>query len=82
MPFNPELEAQETWVNVTEAAEITGYNRGYILKLATKIWRLPEDEREIQLRKRSSGYDIWLPDLLAYIEKPFRGPQPKRKLTS
>jgi hypothetical protein len=78
----PETETQEIWVNVTEAAEITGYFRDHLRKLATRIWKQPEDKREIRLRKRSSGYEIWLPDLLAYIEKPARGPQPKRKIPS
>lgn len=82
MPLTPDLETTEMWVNVTQAAQATGYNREYILKLVTKTWKLAEEEREIRLRKRTSGYDIWLPDLLTYIEKPARGPQRKRKISS
>ena len=81
MASPPETGTQDIWVNVTEAAERTGYSREYILKLAMKIWKIPEDQREIHLRKRTSGYEIWLPDLMDYIQKPFRGPQGKRKDT-
>lgn len=66
---------EETWVNVTEGAEITGYNRGYVVKLAKVIWDQPEAEREIRIRKRSSGYELWLPDLVRYARK--RGPYGK-----
>lgn len=66
---------EETWVNVTEGAEITGYNRGYVVKLAKVIWDQPEAEREIRLRKRSNGYELWLPDLVRYAQK--RGPYVK-----
>jgi chromosome segregation and condensation protein ScpB len=79
MASTPELEAQETWINIREAAELTGYNREYIKKLMMRIAKRPENQREIKLRKRSFGYELWLPDLLAYIQKPSRGPQPKRK---
>jgi hypothetical protein len=82
MPSTPELEAQEIWVNVTEAAEITNYNRDHMRKLATKLWKLPEEQRPVQLRKRSSGYDIWLPDLLVYLREFGHGPQRKRKMPS
>jgi hypothetical protein len=72
------LGVMETiWVNVTEGAEITGYHRDYVVKLARKMWKKPEDEREIKLRKRSNGYDIWLPDLMNYIENIGRGPYTK-----
>jgi hypothetical protein len=79
MPLTPESEVREIWVNVTEAAEITGYFRDHLRKLATRIWKQPEEKREIRLRKRSSGYEIWLPDLLDYIQKPAHGPQPNKK---
>jgi hypothetical protein len=82
MPLNPELETQEIWVNVTEAAALTGYNRDHMRKLATKLWKLPEDERPVRLRKRSSGYDIWLPDLMAYIQEFGYGAYGKRKSAS
>jgi hypothetical protein len=65
---------EEIWVNVTEAAEITGYNRKYALQLAGKLWQIPEETRPVRMRKRTSGYDLWLPDLMAYIEKEGRGP--------
>ncbi len=77
----PELETQEIWVNVTEAAEIMNYNRDHMRKLATRLWKVPENQRPVRLRKRSSGYDIWLPDLIAYLREFGHGPQRKRKLT-
>lgn len=73
-----ERVVEEIWVNVTEATEITGYNRGHILRLARTMWHQPEESRLIKLRKRSSGYDLWLPDLMAYIEKEGRGPYIKQ----
>ena len=78
----PELEAQEIWVNVTEAAEITGYTRDYIKKLIIRIWKLPEAQRSVQVRKRSSGFDIWLADLAAYFREFGHGPYGKRKTAS
>ncbi len=57
-------EIEEIWVNVTEATEITGYQRDYVRELARNNWRLAEEERLIKVRKRSNGYDIWLPDLI------------------
>lgn len=65
----------ETWVNVTEGAEITGYHRDHVQRLARNSWKLPENEREIRVRLRSNGYDIWLPDLVKYIEGLKRGPR-------
>jgi len=81
MPLAPEPGTQQIWVNVTEAAELMGYNREYIKKFIMKIWKLPEDQRSIQIRKRSSGFDIWLPDLMTYFHENGRGPQAKRKIT-
>lgn len=69
---------EETWVNVTEAAEITGYNRGHILRLARTMWHQSEADRPVKLRKRTSGYDLWLPDLMTYIQREARGPYTKR----
>jgi hypothetical protein len=66
--------AEEIWVNVTEAAQITGYSRIHVLRLATQNWKLPEEARLIRLRKRSNGYDIWLPDLVSYIVNHGHGP--------
>ena len=65
---------QEIWVTTTEGRELTGYNRQYVEKLANKNWRLPEDERLIKLRKRSGRFELWLPDLLRYIEEVGYGP--------
>jgi hypothetical protein len=67
-------EAEEIWVNVTEAAELTGYNPQTLRQLAGRLWHQPEATRPVKMRKRSSGYDMWLPDLAAYIEKTGRGP--------
>ena len=65
---------KEIWVTTTEGRELTGYNRQYVEKLANKNWRLPEDERLIKLRKRSGRFELWLPDLLRYIEEVGYGP--------
>lgn len=72
----PEVIAQ-LWVNLTEGAEITGYHREHMIKLARKMWKLPEAEREIRIRKRTNGYDLWLPDLIKYSQKTGRGPRPR-----
>jgi hypothetical protein len=65
---------QEIWVTTPEGKELTGYNRQYLEKLANKNFRLPEDERLIKIRKRSGRYELWLPDLLRYIEEIGYGP--------
>jgi hypothetical protein len=72
------IQADEIWVNTREGAEKTGYNRQYVKLLAMKIWRQPENERPIQIRKRSNGFELWLPDLLEYINNFGRGPYLKR----
>ena len=72
-------EDKKVWVVIGEAAEITGYNFNYLQKLARKMWLEAEDERLIQLRKRAGRYELWLPDLLNYVEEWGRGPQPSRK---
>ncbi len=72
----------QTWVNVREGAEITRYSRSHLKAIMMKVWRMPEDERPIQVRKRSNGFDIWLPDLVAYLNEHGHGPQRKRKITT
>lgn len=62
------LSSQETWVNVEEGAEITGYHLDHVRRLARENWRLPEDERLIRIRKDGHAYAIWLPDLVSYFE--------------
>jgi hypothetical protein len=70
----------EIWVNVTEGAQATGYHRVYLKKLVTDMSKKPEEEREIRLRRRSSYWEIWLPDLAAYIDSnPMRGPKKRHK---
>jgi hypothetical protein len=70
---------EKMWVTVAEASEITGYSRDRIKKIAFRNWNLPEAEREIDLRKESHNYLIYLPSLIKYALTPRRGPQPKRK---
>jgi len=66
---------QEIWVMTREGAELTGYSNEYVEKLGKKNWRLPEDERQIKVRKRSGFfYELWLPDLLRYIDEIGYGP--------
>lgn len=72
------LDSQEIWVDLYEAAEISGYNRASIRNLIQRISQQPEDEREINLRKRSSRWELWLPDFVAYIKIPGHGPHRKR----
>jgi hypothetical protein len=69
---------EEIWVTTTEAAEITGYDRKYLQKLASRNWKQPEDERSIRLRLRSNRYHMWLPDLIRYINEEGYGPYGKR----
>jgi hypothetical protein len=70
---------QAIWVTTREGAELTGYNRQYLEKLAKKNWRVPEDERLIKIRNRSRRYELWLPDLLRYIEEIGYGPHQDKK---
>lgn len=84
-PPKPDLDpasVEQTWVNVREGAEITQYSRSHMKAIMMKIWRMPEAERPIRIRKRSNGFDIWLPDLIAYVNEPGHGPQRKRKITT
>lgn len=70
-----ENPSEEIWVNTTEAAEATGYNRDYLSQLAAKMWNKPEDEREIKTKKRGGNYEMWLPDLRLHQRKGRRGPR-------
>jgi hypothetical protein len=73
---------EEIWVNIREGAEITGYSRQYILNLAMEMQKTPEEEREVKVKKRSFGYELWLPDLLVHRKRMGRGPRKKHKQTS
>jgi hypothetical protein len=66
--------AEQIWVSTSEGAAITGYNQVYLKILARKISHLPEDERLIQVRNRTGRYELWLPDLIKYIEEHGYGP--------
>ena len=70
---------QEIWVMTTEGAEITGYNRQYLEQLARKNLSLPEDEQLLKVRMRARRYELWLPDLLRYIEEIGNGPHQDKK---
>ena len=74
-----DIDVAENWVNVTEAAEIIGYHRMTVFKVAQANWNLPEAEREIRVQRSSHGYMIWLPDLIWYAEQKGHAPKPKRK---
>ena len=74
------LPVEETWVNVAEGAEATGYSREYVTKLAMRMAAMPEDERQIKLKKRANRYELWLPDLMNYVDNIGHGPKPKRKI--
>ena len=78
---DPQTEKiEEIWVNTAEATEITAYNYHSVRKLIQRFANQPEDEREVKMRRRSTGWEMWLPDLMKYLDKPGRGPQPKRKI--
>ena len=70
-----EYTDEESWVSTSEGAEITGYYQKYVQKLARDNWNLPEAQRLIKVRKRKRGYDIWLPDLIRYMNEYGNGPQ-------
>ena len=63
----------------TEGAELTGYSREYLEQLARKNLRLSNDERLIEVRMRSNRYELWLPDLLHYIDEIGYGPHQDKK---
>ena len=65
---------QQIWVMTGEGAELTGYNALYLQKMARKNLALPEDERVIRVRMRQNRYELWLPDLLRYINEIGYGP--------
>ncbi len=69
---------EEIWVTVTEAAQMTGYSRDRVQRIAYNNWSLPEEEREIVMRRNSSGYLIYLPSLVEYSLVPGNGPKAKR----
>lgn len=71
--------AEETWVNTAEGAQITGYDPDSLRKLASNMAKKPEEERTIKVRRRTSGWEIWLPDLVLYVEQPRPGPILKSK---
>lgn len=78
---NAEREkVEEMWVTVSQAAKLTGYSRDRMQRIAQVNWNLPEEEREITVRKDSFGYYlVLLPSIIQYALKPGKGPQPKRK---
>jgi hypothetical protein len=77
-----DIVVHETWVNTSEAAELTGYHRNYVQKLARDNWSLPENERQILVQRHPNGYMLWLPALVEYLSEKSRGPHPKRKHSS
>ena len=70
---------QQIWVMTEEGAQLTGYNSRYLEKLANKISKSPEDERPIKIRKRGGRHELWLPDLLFYIDEVGYGPHQNKK---
>ena len=70
---------QEIWVMTREGAELTGYSPEYMEQLARKNAKLPEDERLIKVRMRSNRHELWLPDLMRYIEETGYGPHQDKK---
>jgi hypothetical protein len=71
------VDSQEIWVDLYEAAEITGYSLEGVRRVAHRIGKLPEEDRPIKMRKRSSRWELWLPDLFVYMNQDNRGPHRK-----
>ena len=69
---------EEIWVYTDEAAEMTGYNRQHIQRLAKYWFSQPEAERLIKVKFRSQRYELWLPDLIHYLTNTGHGPHPKK----
>ncbi len=69
------VESQEIWVNTAEGEEITGYDQGYLRKLAHKISRQPEEKKTMRVRNRAGRYELWLPDLLEYMQDHRHSPR-------
>ena len=67
------MSTNETdWLTVTEAALAVGYHRKTVQDLAAS--------GAITTRKRTFGYEVYMPSLREYIEaSELRGPQPGRK---
>jgi hypothetical protein len=72
-------KVEEIWVNTAEGAEITGYNPDSLKNIAFKMAQEPEDQRAVKVRKRSNGWELWLPDLMSYVNRRRPGPVPKGK---
>ena len=72
-------KVEEIWVTLAEAAKITGYSKDRVQRIAQHNWNLPEEERELLLRRHSNGYMVYLPSLIKYALTSRRGPKPKRK---
>jgi hypothetical protein len=77
-PGTTPQEVEEIWVNTGEGAEFTGYNMDYLQQVARKMWRRPEDQRAIKVRNRAGRYELWLPDLVTYVDSIRHGPKGKR----
>jgi hypothetical protein len=73
--MSEQTHVEETWVTTTEGAEITGYNAEYLERVARKMRQQPENERVIKIRFRSRRYELWLPDLMNYIQNFGYGPR-------
>ena len=71
------LDSQEIWVDLYEAAEITGYSVVGLRGIVSRMSQLPEAEREVRVRKRTGRWELWLPNLINYLGKPKHGPRNK-----
>ena len=67
------IDSPEIWVDLYEGAEITGYSVVGLRKVVRRMIELPEAEREVKVRKRTGRWELWLPNLLAYVNQPNRG---------
>jgi hypothetical protein len=68
-------KVEEIWVNTAEGSEITGYDQQYLQKLALKISRQPEEKKAIRVRTRAGRHELWLPDLLEYMQDHRHSPR-------
>ena len=76
------IESKEIWVDLYEAAELTGYSIVGLRGVIQRMKQLAEEEREIKVRKRTGRWELWLPDILIYVDRPNRGPNRRGKQSS
>ena len=70
-PNDTALPREREWLTVTEAAEVTGYNKDHVRLLARN--------QDIVAEITPNGYMIYMPDLWRYIEEVGYGPHQSKE---